>query len=215
MEDTLQKTYYCNYGHPDIHKIANSLKENDDNPAIIAERTFYFVRDSINFGFDLFQTRASDTLKRGYGACWNKSLLLIALLRCNEIPALFGSIPLKRDFIKPVIGFLHLLANTPYNHCLVHAYINNRWIILDPVLDKKTYETFFIPMSVEWGIDWNGEDDVNLYTESIQGSPTIHSEIDKAVNERVGNSEPPRPIAIIGNRLVNKHILRKIDSAIL
>lgn len=212
MQDTLQKTKYCNFDHPDIHKIANSLKAGDDDPVTIAARTFYFVRDNISFGFDLFQTSASDTLKRGYGACWNKSILLTALLRCNKINALFGSIPLKRNFIQPVIGWLYLLANTPYNHCLVNAYVNNSWTILDPVLDKKTYETFFLPRGVEWGIDWNDEDDVNLYTESVQGPPIMHTDIDNAINKRVGNSELPRPIAIIGNKFINKYIRKKIDS---
>jgi transglutaminase-like putative cysteine protease len=174
MEDALRETFYCDHAHPDIRAVAAGLRAGEEDPAAIAERAFYYVRDSFPFGFDLYQRKASETLKRGYGVCWNKSLLLVALLRCSQIPARFGSIPLKRIFVKPAVGAWHRLANNPFNHCLVHAYLNHRWTILDAVLDKRTYEAFFLPLAVEWGIDWNGEDDVRLYTESVLGSPVMH-----------------------------------------
>ena len=208
MEDALQQTYYCDYGHPDIQAIAAKLKADDNDPVAIAGRTFYFVRDKFTFGFDLFQRKASETLKRGHGVCWNKSLLLVALLRCNQIPARFGSIPLKRSFIKPVIGDWHWLINNPYNHCLVHAYLNHSWTILDAVLDQRTYEAFFLPLGVEWGIDWNGEDDVRLYTESVVGQPVTHFDIDAALNKKVGNTELPKCFAVIWNWHMNGQIWR-------
>jgi len=76
MEDTLQQTFYCDHDHPDIQAVAARLKAGDKDPVTIAGRTFYFVRDKFPFGFDLYQRKASETLKRGYGVCWNKSLLL-------------------------------------------------------------------------------------------------------------------------------------------
>lgn len=203
MKDALRVTYYCDHGHPDIQEIAAELKSEDKNLLTIARRTFYFVRDGFPFGFDLYQRKASETLKRGYGACWNKSLLLVALLRCNQIPVHFGSIPLKRDFVQPAIGGWHRLANSPYNHCLVHAFLNNRWTLLDVPLDKKTFNALFLPLGVSWGIDWNGKEDVHLYRESVVGSPQIHPDIDATLNQKVGNTELPKCLALIGNRFVN------------
>lgn len=142
MQDSLDIIIYCDHGHPEIKAAAASLKAHEADTVAIARRTFYFVRDTITFGFDLYQRSASETLQRGFGACWNKSLLLTALLRCNQIPAQLGDIPLQRSFIKPAIGFWHWLANNPFNHCLVQVYLNGHWIILDAVLDKWTYETF-------------------------------------------------------------------------
>ena len=69
---------------------------------------------------------------------------------------------MKRTFIQPAIGAWHRLANDPFHHCMVHAYLNDRWTILDAVLDKGTYATFYRSAGVQWGIDWNGEDDVRL-----------------------------------------------------
>lgn len=113
MKDALQQTFYCDNGHPDIQTVAASLRSDEKDPVAITARTFYFVRDSVAFGFDLFQRKASDTLKRGYGACWNKSLLLTALLRSNQIPAQFGSIPVKRTFHQTSNWLLALVGQYP------------------------------------------------------------------------------------------------------
>ncbi|MBF0550715.1 MAG: transglutaminase domain-containing protein [Deltaproteobacteria bacterium] len=209
MEDALRQTFYCDHGHPDIQTVAADLKGDESDPVTIARRTFYFVRDRFPFGYDLYQTKASETLKRGYGVCWNKSLLLTALLRCNRIPARFGSIPLKRSFVRPAIGAWHWMANNPYHHCLVHAYLNQRWTILDTVLDKQTYESFFRPVGVAWDIDWNGRDDVHLYTESLAGPPVMHLDLDAALDQKVGNAELPKFLAVIGNRHMNKQMWKK------
>lgn len=204
MEDALQRTFYCDHDHLGIQEAAADLRAGEEDPVAITRRSFYFVRDRIRFGIDLYQRKASETLKRGYGACWNKSLLLVALLRCNQIPARFGSVPLRRDFIKPAIGAWHWLVNNPYNHCLVHVYLDGRWTVLDPVLDKGTYETSFLPLGVAWGIDWNGKDDVRLYTESVIGPTTMRLDIDAAINTKAGNTEMPQYFAIAGNWFINR-----------
>lgn len=210
MKDALIASFYCDCSHPHIKAVAADLKRGSEDPVVVATRTFYFVRDKCLFGFDMFNRKASETLQRGYGACWNKSLLLIALLRCNQIPARLGSIALKRTFIKPVIGAWHWLANCPYNHCLVHAYLNDRWTILDVPLDKGTYDTFFRPAGAKWGIDWNGKDDVRLYTESVVGPAIVYSDIDNALKEKVGNLELPKFIASFGNRCVNRNLWKRV-----
>jgi transglutaminase-like putative cysteine protease len=206
MEDALRRTFYCDHGHLDIQAVAASLRASEEDSVAIAMRTFYLVRDRFPLGADLYQRKASETLKRGYGACWNKSLLLVALLRCNQVPARFGSVPLRRNFVKPVMGFWHRLANNPYNHCLVHAYLNHRWAVLDAVLDKRTYEACFLPLGVKWGIDWNGENDVCLYTESVVGPTVMHIDIDAAINDKVGNTELPHYLAIVGNWFVTREM---------
>lgn len=212
MRDSLQPTVYCDHDNPDIQAVAAKLRADDTDPVVIAKRTFYFVRDGFPFGFDLYERKASETLRQGYGVCWNKSLLLIALLRCNQIPSRLGSVPLKRSFVRPAIGAWHWLANNPYNHCIVHAHLNDRWTILDAVLDKGTYESFFRPLGVEWGIDWNGRDDVRLYTESVLGPAVTHPDIDAAVNKKVGNVELPKVLAVVGNRIVNKGMWKRAST---
>lgn len=209
MKETLKETYFCDYNHPAIRKLAHDLAEQTSDPMDIAKKTFYYVRDNIITGYDLYKMKASDILKKGYGICWGKSTLLIALLRCNKIEAQFGTVPVHRKFIEPLIGNFYRLANSPYHHCIVHALLNGRWTILDPVLDKKTFETFFVPRKIAWGIDWNGEDDCSLYSESILGSPEIHADIDGTIRNKAGNSEPLEFIAKKVNHFLNQRIWKK------
>ncbi len=211
MEDALRETFYCDYTHPEIQKQADDIADKVEDAHAIAEKSFLFVRDDIPFGFDLYKRKASETLIRGFGSCWNKALLLTALLRCNKIPAHFGSIPMKRTFFSPVLGRLTMLMNHPFNHCATHAYINDEWIILDSVLDQKTYDTFFKPACVDWGIDWNGKDNCRLYTESVLGPMEVYHDIDGAVVNKTGNKEMPELIASLMNNHLNKKIWKKAD----
>ncbi|APG28661.1 hypothetical protein A7E78_12960 [Syntrophotalea acetylenivorans] len=208
-KEALAKTHYCDHDHPAISALAAQLAEGCTDQREIVQRAFRSVRDQLPFGFALYRRKASEVLQRGYGVCWNKSLLLTALLRGNGIPAHFGSIPLRRTFIAPVIGGLHRLASDPFNHCLVHVWLDDRWFVLDPVLDRKTYETFFRPLKVPWGIDWEGQDDCHLYTESVLGPPVMHLDIDAAINNRVGNKELAEPLAVVANSQLNKQLWKK------
>jgi transglutaminase-like putative cysteine protease len=209
MKKTLKETYFCDYNHPEIQNLAKKLSEQTSDPIEIAKKTFYYVRDNIVTGYDLYKIKASDILKKGYGICWGKSSLLIALLRYNKIEAQFGTIPVHRKFIGPLIGNFYHLANSPYNHCVVHALLNDRWTILDPVLDKKPYETFFVPKNVQWGIDWNGKDDCRLYTESVVGEPEIHEDIDGTIKNKAGNTELPVFMALKVYNFLNKRVWKK------
>lgn len=206
MNTALKKSYFCDFDHPSIQKLAANMAAENSDPVQIAKNSFYFVRDTILTGYDLYRLKASQILENGFGICWGKSTLLTALLRCNGIPAHFGTIPVHRKFIAPLIGSLYHLANSPYHHCVVHAYINNRWTILDPVLDKTTFNTFFAPLNVPWDIDWNGEDDCRLYTNHVVGEPVIHENIDLAISNRAGNAELPEFIARQVNRFLNRKI---------
>jgi hypothetical protein len=61
----------------------------------------------------------------------------------------------------------------------------------------------------EWSIDWNGADDMRLYTESVAGALCIHADIVAALNDKVGNIELPCLLARIGNRWLNGRIWAK------
>lgn len=209
MKRTLEQTYFCDYNHPSIQNLAQELSEHTTDPVEIAKKTFYHVRDNIVTGYDLYRTKASDILKKGYGVCWGKSILLMALLRYNKIEAQFGTIPVHRKFIEPLIGNFYHLVNSPYHHCVVHAFLNDRWTILDAILDKKTYDAFFVPKKIQWGIDWNGKDDCKLYTESVVGDPVIHENTDDTIKRKAMNTELPAFMALPLFDFLNKRIWKK------
>ncbi len=77
------------------------------------------------------------------------------------------------------------------------------------MLDILTYDTFFAPGQVPWDIEWNGKDDCRLYTDHVAGELEIHTDIDRAIREKAGNTELPAFIAAPVNRLLNKRIWKK------
>ena len=177
----LKETYFCDYNHPAIRSTANDLFRASKNPIELTKNMFMFVRDEIIFGGDHWQVKASETLKKGYGACWNKNLLLIALLRYCKIPSQLKANPMRNDFMKPAMGAAYSTVSSPFYHCFTEVYLDERWIAIDPTLDRNTYNMFFMPRNVDWKIDWNDTNDMMLYSESIVGPAESYTDIDQAL----------------------------------
>lgn len=91
MHEYLESSEYIDWKTPEVLAKAKSLADNTDNPEVIAERCFIFVRDKIKHSWDHecnpVTCKASDVLKYATGYCYAKSHLLAALLRANGIPA--------------------------------------------------------------------------------------------------------------------------------
>ena len=195
-EETMEQAYirksvYCDFDHPDVAGLAKELADVDADPARLSLAAFNHIRDNIRFGFDLVQVKASDTLAKGYGVCWNKSLLLVALLRCNKIPARMAYYPVKREFMRPAMGEACQTLTETVNHCLTQVQLNGKWITADATLDTSTYHKLFLPQRVPWGIDWDGKQDMQLYSEHIAGPIVVIGDIDAAIQQDVGNVLPP------------------------
>jgi transglutaminase-like putative cysteine protease len=212
MEKTaLQKTTFCDFNHPAVVTLAKKLADGETDPKKITEATFKHVRDNIRFGCDLVQVKASETLAKGYGACWNKALLMVALLRSNQIPARLAFNPVKRDFMRPTLGEASETLHETENHCFALVWLNDKWIAVDATLDAPTYQNLFVPHNVPWGIDWNGTEDMRLYTENIVGPIDFFKDIDAAIQQDVGYLMPPpsKAEAIFGP--LNQRMWKAID----
>ncbi len=190
-EAYIRKSVYCDFGHPAIAGLAEDLAQRESDPAKITLAAFNYIRDNIRFGFDIARVKASETLAKGYGVCWNKSLLLTALLRSNKIPARMAYRPLNREFIRPAMGDACQTLTEQFNHCFTQVQLDGAWIAADATLDASTYRKLFLPHQVSWGIDWDGKQDMQLYTEHIAGPPVIIEDIDTAIQQDMGNVLPP------------------------
>ena len=186
-----QTTDFCDFEHPDVSNVAEKIARGATDPGKIANAVFNHVRDNVRFGFDLVQVKASETLAKGYGACWNKALLLVALLRSKRIPARMVYNPVKREFMRPAMGEACEALTENVNHCFAQVHLGGEWIMADATLDIQTYQKLFLPYQVAWGVDWNTRDDMSLYTENIVGPVTVIEDIDVAISQDVGNLMPP------------------------
>jgi hypothetical protein len=64
---------------------------------------------------------------------------------------------------------------------------------------------------VAWGIDWNGTEDLRLYTENIVGPVESIEDIDAALQQDVGNVMPPPSEAELFFRSVNQQMWQTVD----
>ena len=192
MEQTyIQKSLYCDFDHPAVSSLARDLAKNEPDPAKVTEAAFKYIRDNIRFGFDLAQVKASETLAKGYGVCYNKSLLLVALLRRNKIASRMAYYAVNREFMRPAMGDACQTLTETFNHCFTQVLLNGEWIATDATLDTATYQKIFKPFQVSWGIDWDGKEDMQLYAEHIAGPVVVIEDIDAAIQKDVGNVLPP------------------------
>lgn len=207
----IQETVFCDSNHTAVSSLAKKLAGDETDTGKITEAAFKHVRDNIRFGFDLVQVKASETLEKGYGVCWNKALLMVALLRANQVSARLAFNPVKREFMKPVMGEACQTLPETINHCFAQVHLGSDWICVDATLDNATYEKLFVPHGVDWGIDWNGTEDLRLYTENIVGPVEYIKDIDAAILRDIGNSMPPPSEAELFFGSVNQHMWQAID----
>ncbi len=207
----INETVFCDINHTAVSGLAKKLAGDEKDRGKITQAVFKHVRDNIRFGFDLVQVKASQTLEKGYGVCWNKALLMVALLRANQVPARLASNSVQREFMKPVMGDACQTLPETINHCFAQVQMDSDWVCVDATLDAATFEKFFVPYGVAWGIYWNGTQDLRLYTDHIVGPVESIEDIDAAILQDVGNVMPPPAEAELFFGSVNQQMWQAID----
>jgi transglutaminase-like putative cysteine protease len=213
ISDNLAETAYCNHSHPAIQTLSNKFQREAEDGVDLIEKIFLFVRDGIVFGGDHWQVKASQTLAKGYGACFNKNLLMIAILRAAKVPSKLMANPLRRSFTKPSVGSAYIFFSDPFYHCFTRVLMEGRWVAIDPTLDRTTYATFFQPAGVTWSIDWDGKSDMLLYSESVAGPPREFIHIDEALDKNLDShflfTHEPKWIRSLWLAVGNKKMWRR------
>ena len=198
QDRNLQETYYCDFGNSVVQNLSKNILQSRNQNVI---SLFEFVRDNYPLSADTVRVKASETAEKGYGACWNKALLLIALLRNSLIPSGMVKIPLKREFLEPLIGDDVQFLNNPFYHCFVQILIGDKWLFADPSLDLKSYDVLYRPLlNGEWNITWDGRTDHILHKDKILGPAEIIDDIDNAFNSGLGNHLTPESLNPLMNR---------------
>jgi transglutaminase-like putative cysteine protease len=203
-------TRFCDYRHPDVQSLAATVAENADDPRDLALQAFEHVRDHIVFGLDLWQVSASETLRKGYGMCSNKALLLVAVLRQRGVPARLAWVPMLREALAPAVGKMIYTLPRALNHVIAEVQLDDEWIPVDLTLDRETFEALYRPAGVAWDIDWNGVDDCLIFNEHIAGDVTSCPDIDATLAANADNVAPPKIVAAPAMRLANELMWRSV-----
>lgn len=137
MKKFLCETKFCDFNNILIRKKNLELTKcfNDDKNKTIS--LFNFVRDNIKYTFDYWNRKASETLKKGYGMCTNKTNLLVAMLRANGIPAGYGILKVNaQEYFGPLIlPMMKKKVSENSIHIYTQVFLDNKWIKCDPSTD--------------------------------------------------------------------------------
>ena len=141
MEKYLRCTEIVDYDSDLIKKKAKALTKGFKTDKDKAIALFYFVRDSIKYNpydsADRYEySIASATLKRGYGLCFQKAAVLVAMCRVEGIPARFGFADIRNHILSP--RFLDMMSgsNILVYHGFAEINLDGKWVIATPAYDR-------------------------------------------------------------------------------
>ncbi|MCM8816986.1 MAG: transglutaminase family protein [Candidatus Omnitrophica bacterium] len=183
--DFLEETKYCDISSKEICEFTETLKSREVIDTI--ENIFNFVRDEVKYRFDYPCVKASETLKKKIGTCFNKTNLQIALLRKAGIPAGYGVYLVHREILKSILPQdIFTLVNEPTIHVFAKVFIHNRWIGLDATVDKELFETFYKNSDIWNHEKWDRKGEILLDKFFIVEDQGLYANIDLYL------SQPPR-----------------------
>jgi transglutaminase-like putative cysteine protease len=168
-EEALGATDVIEAEAPAIRELANRIA----GPAEGTEAAcllFEWVRDEIRYDMapDVEGREdwcATGTLERGQGFCQQKAVLLASVLRARGIPAGVVLQDLLDHKIPP--AYVELIGSQRLElHGLTCAFLDGRWVRLDPTLprafvEKKRYRL----------VEFDGENDAVLALTDLDGRP--------------------------------------------
>ncbi|MEJ2276643.1 MAG: transglutaminase-like domain-containing protein [Candidatus Lokiarchaeota archaeon] len=153
LEKYLQPTEFFDFNKKKVKKKAIEITNKLENKTEKVQALFYWVRDNIKYNMMSYipqikaNFKASVTLRRGYGFCVSKAVLLSTFARALEIPARIHLVDIINHKIsQKVIDFMG--TNVMHYHGYSEILINDKWIKLAPVFDKGTaYKADFLPLN--------------------------------------------------------------------
>jgi len=170
VESCLTPTRTIESDHPTVVGLASDLCAGIETADERAVRLFEYVRDEIRYTVhvdfaDIEAYRATATLRRGEGFCVPKSILLVALLRSQGIPARLHFADLRNrlvpDDLRELMG-----TDIFYFHGYVELFLDGQWLKVTPSFDPVTCQRRGIVPSI-----FDGRSDALLSPTDVGGRP--------------------------------------------
>jgi transglutaminase-like putative cysteine protease len=134
-----------------------------------AKAIFYFTRDEIRYNpyASLYPMQASSILKREYGYCVQKAVLLAALARAVKIPARLGFTDIRNHCLDP--DWLTIFrTDVIVYHGFAELFINGQWLKATPAFDlRMCRDNRFVP------VEFDGINHGMLHTHTLDGQSHI------------------------------------------
>jgi transglutaminase-like putative cysteine protease len=172
MGNYLKPTEFIESEDPEISKLAREFIKGERANRKRTNRLFYFVRDRISFRPVYFnylpkeEFKPKVTLKRGYGFCIMKTILLISFLRSLRIPSRFVLAEIRHHQLPDRVK--EGLKSNVTPHGFAEVFLGKKWIKLDPTFDLSYCEAMnYIPT------EFDGKGDALLNPLDKQGRNLI------------------------------------------
>ena len=167
MQAYVAASTLCDCDNPWLRMKAEEIIDGAATPEEKALKVFYDVRDHVRFSLAFSRSTASQTLRRGYGECGNKTNAQVALLRAVGIPARFRWVKAKAEVLHHLIeDFVYDHMPPVASHFWCECYLDGRWISCELLLDKPLYDGMLreglITKEQILTIDWDGRTDLVL-----------------------------------------------------
>ncbi|MCK5541525.1 MAG: transglutaminase domain-containing protein [Desulfobacterales bacterium] len=165
----LEPTFYIDSDSSIIKIFAKELCHNEADPVKKSIKLYYAVRDGIKYDpYSMDDSRtcmiASTVLKRKFGYCVAKAVVLIALARSQQIPARLGLADVKNHINSKRLMAL-METDVFVYHGFVELYLNKKWVKATPAFDLSLCTKANIKP-----LEFDGESDSIFHEFNTKGS---------------------------------------------
>ncbi len=186
LNEYLQPNEFFDFNKKRVRQKAFEIVKDlsSDKEKLIA--LFYWVRDEIKYNMMSYvpkikaNFKASVTLRRKYGFCLSKSVLLSSFARAIGLPARIHAVDIINHKISSKV--VELMGTKVFHyHAYSEVYIDGRWIKLAPIFDKNTaLKGGFLPM-----VEFDGENDALFSSIDLEGNTYVEYVKDRGIHETV------------------------------
>lgn len=124
--------------HPLVQQAAKRLTMGVSEPRDKLAAIFHYVRDEIVFGFppEGDFVKASQTIKRGYGQCNTKGILILALCQAAGLPARLHFSRISKEIQHGFfLGVFYALMPKEVTHSWLEVELEGRWVSVDTYIN--------------------------------------------------------------------------------
>ena len=195
VREYLTATELCDSDDPWLRSLAAEVTRGAGTPTEKALRIFEYVRDHVRFSLAFSRSRASQTLKRGYGECGTKTNAQVAMLRAVGIPARYRWVRARSEVLHGLIlEFVYRQMPPTVSHFWAECYLEGRWVSCEALLDRPLYEGMLragmITQEQIPTIDWDGRSDLVLLgpwiTEDLGHLPNYEEVLAALIHNKEG-----------------------------
>ena len=172
LAEHLKPTEFIECEAPAIVEMAQKAVSGVSDPAEMARRLFYAVRDQVRYNpyqrfLDREIYRATKVLENGHGYCVQKAILLASLARAVGIPTRLAFADVRNHQMTEKLR-QQMGTNLFIYHGYVEFFLNGNWVKATPAFDQGLVDRQDI-----LPVEFDGKNDATLHPVDPHGAQHI------------------------------------------